>query len=156
MIKISTAYNAGILQTAMGLLSNGAAKEMCSRLLFDTGSSKTFITKETVKRLDLPTRDEQQIAVSAFVDSERTKKTYQRVKFVVKLSNGDSKEIVANVTERITCPLHVAPAHKQIARLTQFPLADPFLEDAREIDVLIGVDYYYQFVQPEKIPSLQV
>ena len=76
----------------------------------------------------------------------------------IKLADGTCKTIVARVTNNITCPTEQLPLDlKKYPVLAEVQLADQISELPvhQSIDVLVGVDYYHQFIHAERIQVLE-
>ena len=145
----------GVLQMAPAFLANDKGEDdVNAHVLFDSGSPRTFITEGLCKKLNAIPIGDDEVALAGFVDNQRQTRTYPRVLLQVKLPNGTSKEIVANVTDHITCPIDkVQLDSDEYPALDEVQLADPMYNvlSPMSIEVLVGVDYYHHFIHPERI-----
>ena len=142
----------GILQSALATLTNGEeSTEAQAHLLFDTGFSRSFITQKMCEKLGLIPLGCEESAMSGFGDKKRKAEKYPSVSLQVKLPNATLKEMVASVVDVITCSIQRVPLDSEkYPILTQVKLADPTgpTKESMPVDVLVGIDYYYQLVRP--------
>ena len=142
----------GLLQSVLAnLTNNSGSKEVQAHILFDTGSSRTFITRDLCDKLALSPSGSDEVSMAGFGDYQRSTDNYPRVNVHAKLPNGALKEFTANVVDVITCPIQRANLDsEQFPILTQIQLADPasLSTESMSVDILMGIDYYYQFIHP--------
>ena len=116
-----------VMQTAFTVIQGQSdGRTLKARLLFDTGSSRTYV-RETIQRsLELPVVGEEVSAMACFGSSEHQTQTLQQVKFSVQLRDGTFQQLLASVVPRISCPIWKMPLdvtkHPSLERL---PLAEP-------------------------------
>ena len=134
-----------LLQTAYAKLSSfNSNKTNDVRIIFDTGSQKTYVTNDVKKYLHLPTLRTERIFVNTFgnYDSE------PRIVDVVPLKfffNGKTIVIEALCAPYICSDIfgqNVRHASRYYAHLKNIKLADPSDADCKKIDILIGLDSY--------------
>ncbi|MCP4460299.1 MAG: hypothetical protein GY816_20085, partial [Cytophagales bacterium] len=143
----------GLLQTAVTEISNigDSNKKMEARLLFDTGSQRSFITQCTADQLSLEPFHYETLSVASFGSSRNKPISSAAVHINVKQRDGSFKMISANVVSLITRPIE-----RGALKLDTFPkslfLADPIHYTAGRlvVDILIGTDHYYDFVSFER------
>ncbi|MEM7375589.1 MAG: reverse transcriptase domain-containing protein [Bacteroidota bacterium] len=144
-----------IMQTALVEAMDG--EESCSettRVLMDTGSSRTYITEELVEKLKLRTEDKNRLTVYTFGGKKPKEMTSPVVTIVLKSKDGNILKVKANVVPKICAQINRHPVHlkdKMKFRRT-FRLADtlPTSREASTIGVLIGNDYYNDVMTGER------
>lgn len=143
------------LQTAAATIySTTTRKKLSIRLLFDTGSSRSFVTTAVVKQLGLPSVGEQTVSLAGFLDKTRKVVTYQMTELDVIGTDGFSIPVVANVVPQISCPVQIVPIDFEAQPyLRNVELAEPEIGQSKQVsvDVLIGSDYYYDFIGSDQI-----
>ena len=141
-----------LMQTAVTTLSDGT-KSIPVRVMFDTGSSKSYVNRSISEQLDLTHEGGGgdicshlwgiQTHGQEIPDSECQSLPCNR---------GNSKGYLLTLRITITCPLLKVPL-KRYQSLSHLPLAEPLCDSPQpmQIDVLLGADQYYQFVGTERI-----
>ena len=127
-------------------------KNSCNtRILFDTGSQRSFITENVRKRLRLKTVRTEKISISVFGDSKESRlENLDVVEFKTKHGFENSY----STFEALVYPViwsdikgqPVSVAREQCCHISRLILAD--FEDLNErfpVGVLIGVDFYHNF-----------
>ncbi|XP_068757594.1 uncharacterized protein [Montipora capricornis] len=108
-----------------------------ARILFDTGSQRTFITENMRNRLNLKTIRKELLDVTTFGDIKTTRRNYDVVS--PNLDTGkESLSLTAIVTPTICPPLKIK-AFKIPPELEGLKLADTPIGNS-EVDILIGND----------------
>ena len=135
------------LQTALANVEG--KKEVKMRVMFDTGSQKTFITAKAVNKSGAKPVRKESLGIKAFGRSEP--EVVMRDVFelpLVSLNGGKSITVEAFLVNEIST---IANEHVEVVK-KQFPhLSDIFfsdvsrLEDTLEIDILIGANYVWLF-----------
>ena len=128
-----------------------------ARIIFDNCSSKTYVTKRLKKGLNLKPIGSSRIAVNRFMDeqSEPLNLNCDIVQVEVMGIDGSSVTITASAVPSICPPPHskaIVFYKQEYEHLSGLPLADEVLEEpfaGDEIDIMIGLDYYYTFVFDE-------
>ena len=77
-------------------------KSECVRLILDSGSHRTYVTKALVDRLGLEMENEQEINVITFGSSKSKAIKTKATSLSIKLKNGDYMSILANVVPTIS------------------------------------------------------
>ena len=138
------------LQTALASVTDGTLmKRQEIRILFDTGSSRSFITTEVKNELGLAVNGAQNLALSVFGDESRKLVGYETVKVHVELPDGSSQALEANVTDNITCPIRRHPLNTQdfpVLETVKLAEALPQYEESASVHLLVGSDFYHSFV----------
>eukprot|EP00794_Sanderia_malayensis_P016165 gene16165-biopygen13734 len=141
------------LQTALAVV-NGT-REGKVRVLFDTGSHKTFITAKAVSKLGLrPVRTER-LGIKAFGSTESN----VAMRDVVRISlgpsqGGESVSVEAFVVKDIASipNIHIEVVKSNYSHLSKLWFSDVSgSEDTLEVDCLIGSDWLWQFQKGETI-----
>ena len=141
------------LQTA---LANVNGKKECRvRVLFDTGSQRTFITAKAVGRLGLKPVREESLGIKAFGSNETNVAMREICELSLSSVGGGSNTVIeAFVVSDIST---IANEHIEIVKQNYCHLSDVFFsdvcryQDTLEIDVLIGADYIWEFQNGETI-----
>ena len=141
------------LQTALAKVNE---KEECKvRVLFDTGSHKSFVTAEAVCKLGLRPVRKENLGIRAFGQKEAESKERDVVEFSLSpLRGGKSTIISCFVVDDITCIVNVHPEQvkKQYKHLSSLWFADVSRQEERlTVQVLIGSDFIWQFQEGESI-----
>ncbi|KRX32031.1 hypothetical protein T05_8261, partial [Trichinella murrelli] len=137
------------LQTAKAYLyapNGNCTKVMC---LFDTGSQRSFVTKGIADSLGLTGLSER-VCISTLGNNTCHKKL-RRVSFSLKgiTPNSQAKQINAYCVNRICDTLEENPP-VMWEHAKDLNLADDFPRDRCDVDVLIGIDYYYHFLEDDR------
>ena len=124
---------------------------MTTRILFDTGSQRTYITENLRKLLKLKTIRTENIIINTFGKLHEPKlETLDVVQAKVKHRFTNEYTFIEALCYPLLCkPLRnqeISLAKRSYENLSSLDLAD-FKEDNSElkIRVLVGVDYYYSF-----------
>ena len=137
-----------LLQTATAHISDVENKENdCARIMFDTGSQRSYITEKTRKYLKLKTIRTEKIIINAFGQMNSTVKNVDIVKLRIR-SEKEYREIEAICVPNISKPLknqNIELAKQEIPELQKLYLADHGGNQDMSIELLIGLDYYYSF-----------
>ncbi|XP_003382025.1 putative integrase core domain protein [Trichinella spiralis] len=137
------------LQTAKAYLytpNGNYTKVMC---LFYTGSQRSFVTKGIADSLGLTGLSER-VCISTLGNNTCHKKL-RRVSFSLKgiTPNSQAKQINAYCVNRICDTLEENPP-AMWEHVKDLNLADDFPRGRRDVDVLIGIDYYYHFIEDDR------
>ena len=140
------------MQTARASALDVDNKNSCNtRILFDTGSQRSFITENVRKRLRLKTVHTEKSSISVFGDSKESRlENLDAVEFTIKHRDENSYSVVEALVYPLICSdiksQLVSAAKKQYDHISRLTLAD--FEDQNErfpVGVLIGVDFYHKF-----------
>ena len=136
-----------LMQSAVTKISRNGEQHCQARILFDTGSQRTFITQDMRHKLELKTIGNELLDVTTFGTIQSTRKTYDIVSFTIVAEKEDIK-ISSLVTPVICPPLSVKMKNIQIPpELKGLKLADPsHSSENLEVDIIIGNDYYGQLI----------
>jgi hypothetical protein len=151
-----------LMQTATTLIQHpSGVKEKVVRVLLDTGSQRTYVTKRLAKELNLNEDKEQEIRLVTFGEKPKVIKT-KSTQLRMKLKNGHYMTLNANIVPLITESIHRKPIsihnQKNFKELAEtLDLADriPVRDESSTIELLIGNDYYLDLVGSHKIEVQQ-
>ena len=143
--------NSVLLQTAQAQVTSTDEKQAKkARLLFDTGSQLTYISPKTRQVLKLPAIGKQTVVVKSFGKSESTKRM-DVVQFAVKSRDRNLNIYVKALVSDMCQPVEqqiINVAKESFVHLKGLPLADSNpANEPLEIDILIGADHYWDFIQ---------
>ena len=142
-----------LLQTASATVVNKEnGRSLKAHILFDSGSQLSYITPGAKSKLGLHTAGQQEMCIKSFGGARHTK-TFEYVEFAVN-TNSSVENIKAFVSE-ISYPLsgqNIAFAKQTFSHLRNIKLADDSKSDTPiDIDILIGSDYYWEFIEGKTI-----
>nr|XP_047141395.1 uncharacterized protein LOC124816304 [Hydra vulgaris] len=151
-----------LLQTAKAEISdtsNSIKKtKIIARVLFDNCSQKSFVTSDVRKKLNLKTIRNEILNVKVFGESCEKPRKFDLVSIKIKnIQTNHYSTIEAYVTPIICSPIinqRIDLAKLQHTELANIPIADD-LKDGKEIDILIGANYYWSFVTGQLIRANQ-
>lgn len=135
------------LQTATVKILANNLEHQC-RLLLDCGSQRSYITAKTVNRLNLtPEKEPDLLLIYTFGsnDPKETSSPSVKVKLVTKrnIKKTIQANVVPHITDRLPVPNITMPSHIDVAA------DDNSMGEG--IDILIGNDYYFSFIQTGRI-----
>ena len=138
------------LQTALAKVD--CKKESKVRVLYDSGSQKTFISAKAVDRLTLRPLREQSLGIKTFGNSEPEvkKRAVYDVKLTSLIEKGKNVSVEAYVVEEIStiANIHVEKVKKNYKHLSNIYFSDvSSSQDLLEIDILIGADFLWNFME---------
>ena len=145
--------NCVLLQTAKAKVStpNNVSNSCTVRLLFDSWSQKSYISTRLRNQLCLPTINTDNVLIKPFGKEDATLKRCDVVQFVVECRDNLNVFINAYEVDVICGPIAnqtIDFAQQHYPHLQNLPLADSASGDkGLEVDVMIGADYYWSFVQ---------
>ena len=141
--------NAHILMQCAVINTRGDTNNCCrAHAMFDTGSQRTFITKELKNQLKLKPRGRETLNITTFGATQGTKKAYDVVAVTLLTNNGEALPITALVTQTICPPLLYLPDKLTLpSELTKLSLACSTDTHAnKQVDIIIGNDHYGQLI----------
>ena len=144
-----------LMQTALvDTLNLNTSEKQSTRLLLDCGSQRTYITEDLVNELQLVSKNTEIRTVFTFGSTKPKEFKTPVVEFGLKLKNGHTMNIQANVVPKITGMIQRAPINsKQFEPLLKdLQLADTFPSEPEvsTVELLIGNDYYSELILPER------
>jgi len=145
--------NLVLLQTARALASDGkGSRSVNKRILFDTGSQRSYITESLAKRLDLKPLKKERLQLNTFGEPGFRGKSCDLVQINLQKLNGkDSLQLQALRLPTIYSSLPSIVNQEQYPSLLKLDLADPPSKEPHGIDLLIGSDYYWSIMGEEVI-----
>lgn len=146
-----------LLQTASTKLQSADGKfEYDARILLDSCSSRTYITKAMAKRLKLETILVNRLEINTFASSQSKYIDSDLVELKIKLIDGSYFTIEANVIPTITGAVVRIPVNieKYGNLYGTLPLADKLPIEGERIqpDFLLGNDYFWDLITCERVP----
>ena len=141
------------LPTATAMVGGSAGVGDC-HILFDTGSTRTFIRKSLADTLQNEIIGEDTLSIASFGATSRRTMTLPRVRVNLICQDGSAMEVIANVMPWICCPVVKSPIDlDQYPEIRQVELADTVVSapETVEIDLLIGTDHYFDIVGTERM-----
>ena len=150
----------GVLMTATTNVVSGT-RILEANVFFDQGSQRSFISDSLKKRLKLKSERKETLNVYTFGTDKSMPMHTERVQFEILLKNGSKMKIDANSVQRIaqkqTKPNLTSADMKFIAGILKENMADGNItETTIHPDILIGADYFWDFMipkKPTKLPS---
>ena len=139
-----------ILETAIAEMKTSHGK-LSVRLFFDKGSQYSYILKAVADKADLPTVGKEILSVNTFArkKSEEIASDLKRVELV----KGSFKiNLLCNSVETVCVPLQSTSIQEHHHyELQNLQMADPalFSADKLQVDILVGNDYYQEFMSGE-------
>ncbi|XP_046861889.1 uncharacterized protein LOC124455243 [Xenia sp. Carnegie-2017] len=139
-----------LLQTARALVSNGS-KSVPARILFDTGSQRSYIRRSLQGRLRLNSIGKETLQLNTFGQSKSKRESCEVFKVsIANKSGGEVVEIKAIAFPTICAPLPTRINIDDYPHLHGLELADFDSSDNNgscdSIDILIGADHYWDVV----------
>ena len=152
--NLSTNKNSILLQTALATITSPSEElQVETRLLFDSGSQRTYISEHLRKELKLPTIRQEKILIKTFGQTDFSAKLVDIV--VVKIKKGNVARFVEAICMSVICSdllnQNTAVACENYAHLRELELADFSINSVKSVDLLIGLDFYYSFITGESI-----
>ena len=135
------------LQTAQAIISGGSQGRI--RVLFDSGSHRSFVTAKAASKYDLPVVRKEWVTISTFGQKGKESGLREVVRFDIKPLNGGRVQVL----EAYVVPVisHISNEHVEVIK-NDFPhLRDLWFSDVcqskdeLEIDLLVGADYLWEF-----------
>ena len=143
-----------LLQTARAIATNGS-KSISVRILFDTGSQRSYVTNTVINRLNLNPVKRETLHLNTFGNSKSKRQDCELFKLNIRSKKGE------NYTKlrAINFPTICSPVNSQVnienyPYLNELELAD-FDPNAmgrnNNIDILVGADFSWDIVTGEVI-----
>ena len=143
-----------LLQTARAIATNeDGSKTTTARILFDTGSQRSYITDDLRRRLGLNAIKTETLHLNTFGDNKHQRKSCQVFNVSLRGCNGEEMQISALNFPVICSPLPTSIDLHDYPHLRELDLADlPESSNTQDsIDILVGSDYYWDFVTGEAL-----
>ena len=151
---VVTSERSVFLETVDGVVAdNKEKKSVPAKILLDKCAQSTYIVERLVKKLNLtPLKPDRKVKINAFADQNGVQRVLQQYEFVVK-----NPKVGCNVYVKGLAVPFIAPrlsgqryewAVEKYPQLAALQLSN--LNDDREIEILIGMDFYNRIVGDEK------
>ena len=148
-----------LMQTAKTAIRNPmTSTTQTVRMLLDTGSHRTYITESLAKKLNLKMGELSELSLVTFGSKKPQRYRSPTIKVDITLKDGSICTITANVVPSITGniqrgPINLSSVQDREYLVKQYPLADilPCERESSTIELLIGSDYYLDFILPQKV-----
>ena len=150
--------NSVLLQTARAFVRvpGETTTEQNVRLIFDSGSQKSYVTEELKRALNLPVIAKEKLMIKAFGDSSPKVRECEIVQIGIKCVDGVEVIMTAYVVPVICTPISnqvISGALERHPYLRGLELADFSSEDElnadKSVQILIGADFYWRLVDGE-------
>ena len=149
----STARTKGsiLLQTATTTATNNdRSKTMTVRILFDSGSQRSYITDSVRKKLGLKSTSTEILHLKTFGENAYPKQRSEIVTLPLRTIDDEYVEITALDFPIICSPMPKSVDLRDHPHLLELELAEN-AEGSNSIDIFIGLDHYRDFVTGESI-----
>ena len=140
-----------LLQTVTATMTSYNGQEIPVKVLLDLGSERTFIRKQIADSVGLSGPTEV-LSVTTLGGNTSETKRMKRVKFGLQAKNLDSHKTAPIEVEALTINKvchKLRPVDIDISKyphLKDIRLADSYPRGLTEIDILVGMDFYYSIV----------
>ena len=137
-----------LLQTAQAQAFNPKSprRSLGVRILFDSGSQRSYITQRVAGELSLQSEGTQRMTILTFGSTQERSQHCSCVRLNFELRNGQTKQLLLYTVPRICEALSthpIPPSHGQLDHLKGLHLADCSSGSSElEIDILVGSDQY--------------
>ena len=154
VVSSSTSMHVGtedrvVLQTAQGIVKGSRESGERVRVLFDTGSHRTFVSAKVVDKVRPQVVRQDMMNICTFGNNSQGRSLRDVVVLdVLPISGGDRIKVEAYVVDEIT---NVKNEHLEVAKLQYGHLKDLWLSDVNktsrelEVQLLIGADFMWRF-----------
>ncbi|KAH6932836.1 hypothetical protein HPB50_010194 [Hyalomma asiaticum] len=136
-----------VLMPTVTAWNKGTKTKMLSRILFDSGSQRTFITEECSRKLGCKLLGTEILTVGVFGGQQKPD-SFRRVEVRLLSKDNCKEEYVFDALEVPTICEQVIPCPdeqvKETLRELSLPLGDNSIEQDAAIDVLIGSDQFWE------------
>ena len=147
------------MQTATADISNPVSGKIQNvRMLLDTGSQRTYITDALAKKLSLKKGQESEINLVTFGSEKPKTQRTSETTIGIMLKGGNVMNINASVVPSITGSILRRPVQCKYLQnwehlWNEDNMADSFptVKETTTIELLIGNDYYLDFVLPQRV-----
>ena len=142
-----------VMPTAKAILhSPDSTKEMAVRILFDSGSNKTFIRQDVCNQLGIESIAKHKLLVNTFGKDISEEHECGAVRFSIRKPDGQDLFELNGFTVASICGTQMSAALGQFPHFNGLDLADSVdIRDPspEEISILVGADQFYDFVLGE-------
>ena len=144
-----TYFRVCLLKTAIAQVSSPTVTTE-GNILFDEGAQRSFITQALAKELQLQPTHRENISVSSFGAQVSSSRNMEVASVFIHTLSGSQISISVLIVPQLAAPIQnaVRTCLRDIPYLQGLPLAHPVTGDENfDISILIGADYYWQFIQ---------
>lgn len=123
-------------------------------IIFDGGSQKSYLTLRVKDALDLSVYTKKLISIAAFGSRKGRARQCEVVHLAVQTRDGDSHLLDVFVVPHICDPVTTRSAATCVEtydHLAQLDLANLHQDKAMHVDLLIGSNFYWEFVAGETV-----
>jgi len=140
-----------LLQTATAIATNDeGSKAITIRLLFDNGSQRSYITDNLRSKLQLKSLQKERLNLNTFGETKYKKQNCDVVSLHIRKSSESNDAInISALTFPVICSPLPGKVSVNYPHLDGLELADESFDAEGSIDMLIGCDYYWDFVTGE-------
>ena len=138
-----------LLKTAIATVSSDTVTA-AGNILFDEGAQRSFVTQQLANHLHLQPTHRETVSVSSFGAQVSSPNSLEVTTLFVRTLSGNHIPISVLIVPKLAAPIRnsVRTCLKDLPYLKNLPLAHPVMSDENlYISVLIGADFYWQFVQ---------
>ncbi len=142
-----------LLQTARAYAVNGSTS-IPVRILFDTGSQRSYVTDNVTRKSRLTPMKRETLNLNTFGNTKSKRQSCELFKFHIQnQKSGENMELKAINFPTICSPVNVEVRVENYDHLKDLELADfdPNSNRDNTIDILVGADFYWQFVTGEVV-----
>ena len=136
-----------ILQTATVLARGADGKSIPVRVLFDSGSQRSYVAESLKERLGLQPTRTQTLNVTTFGDKSFHKQKCDVVKISLHRERGDGEAVISafsfpTICSKLSLPVKI----DEFGKLRSLDHADTPENVSRPIEILVGADEYWGIV----------
>ena len=136
-----------LLQTAQTFAFGKERSEKAEvNILFDSGSQKSYLADHLKTRLDLETLGVENVNLNTFGSESYVKKSCERVKVNLEVG-GEVLSIMALSFPKLCSPVVTSVEVGRFPHLQGLKLANSYASSEQRIDIVLGLDHYYDIVQ---------
>ncbi|XP_052105802.1 uncharacterized protein LOC127738554 [Mytilus californianus] len=142
-----------LLKTAVAPVWSGNIC-MDTNVLFDEGAQRSFLTDDLAKKLNLKTEGAEVVHLSAFGKDNTSTRELRKTTVFVETENNRKFPIEVLIIPTIAVPIHnhMRYVNRNMDYLKGLRFAHPVTQyDSFEISLLIGAEYYWNFIEDEVI-----
>ena len=144
------------MPTATAQVANPQRLEstIAARILFDSGSYRTYITEELAEKLKLRCSKPEHLQLATFGSSSVQHVSARSADIALHLANKEMRQLRVTVVPNITSNITTAPLDQNLKlslpRDIHIAETEYKASQTQGIDILIGNDYYLELVLPER------
>ena len=141
------------MQTATASVSNLEKNSVTTdvQVIFDSGSQRTYVNEALCERLKFPVIRSQRMIVKTFGNNEFQAREVNVV--LIKFCTGHKNGFVEAICSPVICAdltnQNCKFLSKRYSHLQGLNLADKSADGSKTIEILVGLDYYFEFITGE-------